>query len=379
MGNSASVTNNKRVVVVGGGYVGGAVAKELDKKFDVTVIEPQDHTYHKIAALRAAVVPGWEKRATIPLDKLLKKGKILRDKVTSIDSNQVTLSSGTTVEADYIVLAHGQGPMTFPSGPLEDVTDMATLQNALREHQAKISRSENIVIIGGGPVGVELAGEICAHHPGKKVTLVHSHSKLLNNTNPPLLEKGIQKVQSSLEAMGCTVRLGARVNSLPPTPGGDSFIEGKNTLTLSDGSTIEADLTVVTVGPGKKQGNLVDAVDENNRVIVDEYLRVKGYSNVFCVGDANNHPETKLAFTGGIQGLHVAKNIVTMEKGKRPVPYSGMDKKELGIMLIPLGPKKGVAIMEKNVMGDGMAKLIKSKGLFSKKQFEQNSAVLPQV
>lgn len=118
--NSAVITyygKKRYVVVVGAGYVGTAVAKQLDPIFDVTLIEPQDAMHNKISALRGAVVPGWEKRVRVPLDRLLKRGKIIKSSVASVTSGEVTLENGSKLNADFIVLCHGgPGRFAFPNG-----------------------------------------------------------------------------------------------------------------------------------------------------------------------------------------------------------------------------------------------------------------------
>ena len=77
--------------------------------------------------LRAAVVPGWEETTRIPLDKLLKRGKIVRGEVKSVTSGSVTLADGTTLTADYIVLAHGAPVVgNFPAGKLLSLSTVTT-------------------------------------------------------------------------------------------------------------------------------------------------------------------------------------------------------------------------------------------------------------
>ena len=111
-----SSTKVVKVVVVGAGYAGICAAQALDSTCSVTIIESQDAFHHKIASIRGAVVPGWEKRTRIPLSKVLKRGTLIRADVRCVSANQVTLKDETTIEADFIVLAHGGGKSTFPCG-----------------------------------------------------------------------------------------------------------------------------------------------------------------------------------------------------------------------------------------------------------------------
>lgn len=113
MGNSVS---DVHVIIVGSGYAGVAAARYLDQKCRVTVIEPSDTFNHKIASLRGTVVPGWEKRSRIPLDKVLNRGKIIQSEVKSVETGRVTLTDNTVMDCDYVILAHGQGRANFPCG-----------------------------------------------------------------------------------------------------------------------------------------------------------------------------------------------------------------------------------------------------------------------
>ena len=114
--------SNIHVVIVGAGYAGAAAASALDSSFRVTLIEATDSHNHKIASLRAAVMPGWEKRIRVPLDGLLKNGKILQSKVAAVETGRVTLSDQSILESDYIILAHGKGSVNFPCGKKNSTT-----------------------------------------------------------------------------------------------------------------------------------------------------------------------------------------------------------------------------------------------------------------
>lgn len=108
--------NNIHVVIVGAGYAGVEAATSLDSSFRVTLIEATDSHNHKIASLRAAVMPGWEKRIRLPLDGLLKNGQVLQSKVSAVESGRVTLADQSILECDYVILAHGKGSVNFPCG-----------------------------------------------------------------------------------------------------------------------------------------------------------------------------------------------------------------------------------------------------------------------
>jgi NADH dehydrogenase FAD-containing subunit len=381
--NLLSFVAKTPIFAVGAGYVGSEVAKALDPNFHVTLIEPQDAMHHKIASLRSAVVPGWEKRARVPLDRLLKYGKVIQQEVTKVGAGSVTLQDGNTLKADFIVLAHGYGATLFPAGPKRGVLDSKTAVADLKQAQGQFAAANSILVVGGGPVGAELVGEIKAQYPDKTVYLVHSREALLSNSTPPINPAATAKLLELLQRVGVEVRLNARVENLQEQGvNGNGFIVGNRKYNLSDGTTITADLCVLAFEvPRAGTGNLVSAVDGSNRVIVDDYLRVQGMENVFCVGDANNHRETKMAFTGGLQGKHAVKNIELLAQARSIVQYVGIEGKnaQYGAMFVPVGPRKGVGALDKQLFTSFLIRNIKGKGLFSKKTFGERNVPLPEL
>ena len=160
MGNSAG--KDKTVIIIGSGYAGSAIARLLDFKCKVILVEQNDAMWHKYCTMRALVVPGWEDAALVPLDKALKQGKLLRKEVTFVDvsAKTVTFADGTTMVGDIIVLANGGGNGNLPSGIPTGVTNAATFKATFSQKQVLVKEADTILVVGGGPVGVELSGEI---------------------------------------------------------------------------------------------------------------------------------------------------------------------------------------------------------------------------
>lgn len=384
MGNSSS-TAEKQVIVVGAGYAGTEVAKRLDSKFQVTLITPLDTFVHKYSMLRAAVVPGWEETTRIPLDKLLKRGKIVRGEVKSVTSGSVTLADGSTLNADYIVLAHG-APVNgnFPAaGITASAVSAQEFKALLVKKQEAVRNAKTVIVIGAGPVGLELAGEIKAHHPTKKVIVLQRGKEILNNSYPPLYDKYIEGVHSRLKELDIIVRLNTSITSELKIENRDGFIEGTRDYTLSDGTTINADLVVSCIGgnnPPRTPIVAAEFIDEKHLIKVDANLRVIGLKNVFALGDANNVKETKQGYLATAQGELTAANIVSIDKGKAPKEYKPtLGAKDFGNMFLPIGPKRGTAAFGKTILGDFMQRLLKGKSLFVKKQFGALNQSLPKV
>lgn len=150
----------------------------------------------------------------------------------------------------------------------------------------KIRSSNSILIIGGGPTGVELAGEIAVDFPDKKVMLVHRGSRLLEFIGP----KASQKTLDWLIAKKVEVILGQSVDL-------DSALDGL--YRTSDGETIRADCHFLCIGKPVgslwlKETLLRGSLDERGRLMVDENLRVNGHKNIFAIGDITDVPVSPL-------------------------------------------------------------------------------------
>lgn len=219
-----------------------------------------------------------------------------------------------------------------------------------------------------------------AFHKDKKVTLVHRAAALLNNSQPPMIEKFVKKVGERLKGMGVDVKLGTEVKDLPLVSNNDGFISGTREYTLSDRSKITADLLVICVaGPRTQRIVPAEWLDASGRVIVDSCLRVQGAPGVFCIGDANNVMESKLGYFAVLHAELTAANIRKLFKGSSALkpwaPATG--NKEFGTMLLPLGSHVGVGALGKIILGDANTRLVKGKGLFTKKVFTDRNVPVP--
>jgi apoptosis-inducing factor 2 len=375
--------NAPRIIVVGGGVAGTSVAKALDGTAYVTLITPLNFMQHKFGLLRAQVVPGWERTAAVPLDRLLNNGKIIQATVTSVTDGSVTLADGTSLSADYIILAHGGSCTILPTSAPPGVVDASNFEALLVEKQKIVRAAKKIAIIGAGPVGLELAGEIRAQYPDKTITVIQSQPQILNNSSPPLIEKAIIALHDQLRAMNITVLLNNRVTNLPTTIS-DGFLTNLKTLELTDGQTLDTDLTVVCIGtrdsaPVAPLLATPTVYDASHRIKVDLTFRVEGMEKVYCIGDACNLPETKMGYFAELHAKTLAENLKKMQAGKEPVAYTPGSAAEYGVMFIPLGPHQGVGAMGTSVMGAGVVSMAKGKGLFKQKVFSLRNATPPTV
>ena len=136
-----------------------------------------------------------------------------------------------TLEHDSYVHSNGSTNqcLSCEKKSAADTPDPDAIMEKMKSKQRIVKAASSILIIGGGPTGVELAGEVAAAYPEKKVAIVQSGGSLCNNSKFPLVPKALTNLTAALTKMGITVHLNTRVSNLPIVEGSDSFIEGKET------------------------------------------------------------------------------------------------------------------------------------------------------
>src|SRR6267143_1740315 len=157
------------VLVIGGGFGGVNVAKALDEDADVVLIEPKDAFVHNIGALRALVEPTFLPKIFLPYDRLLPHGRVVRDRAVEVSADRVVLASGEVIAADYVVLATGS---TYPFPAKSDAHDAEDAIDNYRAAYHELTDARRVLLVGAGPVGIELAGEIVSKWPDKHVKLL---------------------------------------------------------------------------------------------------------------------------------------------------------------------------------------------------------------
>ncbi|AXQ30248.1 N-acyl homoserine lactone synthase [Solimonas sp. K1W22B-7] len=346
----------KRIVIVGGGYAGMGLAKALDRRFEVRMIEPRDRFVHNLAAIRAlAEGPPLLRQLAVPYDRLLRRGTVLQARAAAVTEQGVTLADGRQLEADYVVVATG----SRHNGPFKPQTENAAdfLSAGAALHQ-RLLQARSVAIVGGGPVGVELAGEIAAAHPGKALHLVSATQQLCAGFNPRLGER----LAAQLRARGIGLKLGVTAAGLS---------EGPAVLALSDGTLLEADLVFASTG-AVPDAALLRALpglpfDTRGRAQLDPWLRPQGMQRLFVAGDvgATGDPMTAIAVTRQVPWLAgLLKSLAGGASIERLRPYRPWPVQPL---VVPLGPSAGSSVLplgrEGMVFGDRVTSLLKGRDL----------------
>ncbi|HWE89864.1 MAG TPA: FAD-dependent oxidoreductase [Pseudonocardiaceae bacterium] len=364
------------VVVIGGGYGGIAVASALDEVANVVLVEPRDAFVHNVAALRGLVDPQWTDRLFYRYDRLLARGRVIRDRAVRVDAGSVTLGSGQRIDADYLVLATGS---RYPFPAKIDVEDSAGAKAKIHAGRAALARADGVLLLGAGPVGLELAGEINAAWPDKAVTIVDPAPDILVGGYPDELRA---ELRSQLDALGVELVLGTALAEEPPTGPGEfgTFTVGTSTVDAvrtDAGRKITADIWFRCYGvvpvADYLAGELAAARQAGGQIAVTDELRLPGQERVFAIGDVTAIPETKLAKAAGEHAEVVATNIRTLIEGGdelatyRPGPP--------GIAL-PLGPTGGASYRaDLGVLGPEQTSRLKGANLRADSYAEQLGVV----
>ncbi|KND23650.1 NAD(P)/FAD-dependent oxidoreductase [Streptomyces acidiscabies] len=323
------------VAIVGGGYGGAALARDLDPDFDVVLIDPKDAFVHAVAALRGLVDADWAERIYFGYDGLFTRGRHVRDRAVEVDASGVTTADGTRIDADYVVLATGSS-YPYPAKPdTEDSAD-SVLRHA--DTRAELAAASRVLLLGAGPVGLELAGEITEQWPRTEVVVVDPAEDVLGGRYLPELRGALRE---QLAERGVRLELGSALTAMPPVAPG---VREAFSVTTEAGTRIEADLWFRCYGMAPLsdmlRGGLAAARRGDGHVEVDEHLRVAGASTVFAIGDVTAVPEPKRSKAASEHAVVVAANIRALAAGTSPerTYLPGADA-----VLVPLGSTGGAS------------------------------------
>ena len=327
-----STPGGPNVVVVGGGYGGVGVAKALDADTNVVLIEPKESFVHNIAALRALVEPDFLPKIFLPYDHVLARGHVERDRAVTVESHRVVVESGKEFAADYIVLATGS---SYPFPAKTDARDTYDAIEMYRAAHDKLEQAIRVLLLGAGPVGIELAGEIHSKWPDKHITLLDFAPDVLGER---FREDLRAELRAQLEEIGVELVLGEGLRGLPPTVAGEL---NEFTVVTEADRKITADIWFQCFGVSPESdylgGDLRVARRPDGFVTVGPALQVAGHESVFAIGDVST-ADAKMAGFAGMQAQLTAQNILRMINGDHDLaPYEPYGT----AIVVPIGPEGG--------------------------------------
>lgn len=347
-------TKLPRVVIVGGGFGGLELAKKMSySHYQVVLIDKNNyHTFQPL--LYQVATAGIEADSIVfPHRKIFTKYKKFHYRLAEVsrvipEQNLVVTSIGE-IHYDHLVIATGSDTNFFGmekikvnSLPMKSVVEALDLRhNTLQNFEKALNTEDplekaklmNFVIVGGGPTGVELAGalaELQKHvlpcdYPELDMTkmqiyLVEASPRVLNSFG----EKSSAKAEKFLTDMGVKVMTGTGVVDYE-----DGIVK------TNQGHSIPSTNLIWAAGVAGNALNGLDpaTVNRGKRIEVDEINRVKGYNNVYAIGDVASMttPDTPrghpmVAQVAIQQGKLLAKNLRNLAEGKEVKPFKYNDK-----------------------------------------------------
>lgn len=328
-----------KVIIVGSGFGGTRCALDLAKKHltDVEIILVSDKEHFEYQPGLYRIVTGQStNKVCIPLKEIFnhQNVEVIEDKIIGVNLLKKTIKgkSDTHYSFDFLVLALGSETLYFDIPGLKDLSfgfKSITEALKLKDHLHHLFSSTkdtpiNIVVVGGGATGVELAGELTSFAKTKalvNIELIEAAPRLL----PAFTEDVSKKVQKRLENLGVKVFLNRKL-----------IKEDVEKIYLKD---MKLKTKTVIWTAGVKPNHLYSQIkgfefDDQDRVLVDQFLQAKGINNVFVIGDDASTPFAGMAQTALLDAKLVATNIVRKLQNLSPLTYHPHQP----IYAIPVGP-----------------------------------------
>lgn len=332
----------RHIYVVGGGFAGIRAALDLadlvPKNTEITIVSDKHH-FEYYPRIYRVVLGASPREVCIPLHTIFKNKRvnIVNDQITGVnlDSKTLTGKSGVEYKYDDVILALGSETAYFGiEGVQERSFGFKSIEKALalKNHLHKmfdiymsaqkedIISQLHIVVVGGGPSGVELAGGLIAylhrlalHHSVKNEFITIDIVEASANLVPTLPVEVSTHVNEQLHKLGVNIFLNRSLVK-----------EDLEVITMKDMS-MRSHTVIWTAG--SRTNHLFESIKglklfRNGRVIVDGYLRPEGFENVYIAGDSAHTPYAGLAQTALYDASYIARSINADIRGKGMKKYT---------------------------------------------------------
>lgn len=365
-----------KIVIIGGGFAGINLAKDLEGNKDIHVTLVDKNNYNFFPPLIYQVATAYLEPSSIsyPYRKYFSGIENINFRLGDVQSvdmarNVVVLNNGE-LEYDQLIFATGAETNYFGMEnvrknaiPMKTLNDAIEMRNKLLQRMEKAtlhtnSRERrkylNIVVAGGGPTGVEVSGMFAEMRNGvlrreyPELSTSVSNIYLVDGGDALLAPMSKQSQKDTLEALtklGVIVKLNCRVTE---------YVD--DTVHLSTGETIQSKNLIWAAGVSARtfDGIPAEFYGRGKRMNVDEFNKVMGSANIYAIGDTciqltdtafpQGHPQ--VAQVAIQQGRQLAKNFKHMVKNEPLVPFKYKDKGSMAI----IGKNKAVVDLPKPEM-----------------------------
>lgn len=350
-----------KIVVVGGGFAGVNFAKSLSnkKEFEVTIVDKNNYNFFPPLIYQVATAFLEPTSISYPFRKLFAKKTNIHFRLGDVkkivpNENKIILADGE-LAYDQLVFATGAETNYFGMEnvkqhaiPMKTLNDAINMRNTLLENmeEAVIAAPEEakklltIVIAGGGPTGVELAGMFAEMKNGilrkEYPTLGGKGGEiiLVDGGNAVLAPMSVQSQQDTFDALtklGVKIKLNYQVKD---------YVDGKVLFTNGESIATKSLIWAAGVTASVFEGLPKESYGRGRRMLVDAYNKVEGTDNIYAIGDTclqttdsyfpDGHPQ--VAQVAIQHGLNLAKNFQAQFNGKIPKAFSYIDKGSMAII-----------------------------------------------
>lgn len=315
-----------KIVILGAGYAGVFAAANLCKHVDIEILLIDKNPYHQLLQQIHHVTSGTKRpdEITFSIKELFQNDvSFMQSSVESIDLENKIVNTGNNMKVsyDYLIVALEASSLYYRiqgaqehSYPFRSVNDAIKLNEVINTLHA----GSTIAICGGGATGISLAGALSDVVGSKfKIKVIEAHSNILLEWDRRIVEMA---TKSLLE------------NNVEIIAGNPIMEITQSSITLQSGNKIASDLTIWTAGIKGFDIKITQQIEKtkSGRFFVDNYSRIKGFENVFALGDIsaftlpNGQTAPQLAQFAVRQARSVAKNIVrnVKEEQMKELKYS---------------------------------------------------------
>ncbi len=344
-----------QILIIGGGFAGVSTAQELEKRgIKTLLIDKKDYFEVTYAVLRDVTDPEHTNGDARRYYRDILTGEFVQSAVKELKAAEAKLENGNTIYFDKVILASGSRYPSLPLAKSTHSTSLFTRESELNDYYEKLQQAATVLIIGGGIVGVELAGEIAYAMPNIEITLAHNKDTFLAG----FTNKAQQKALEQLQSLGVNIQFNAQYQNSR-----GKYVDINSERTLNPDLVFKATGTV----PNNEYllQNFSHLLNDKGLIKVNANLAVKGQDNFYAIGDIADVGEAKLGYLAVEQGKYLAKTISKKQQNKKTKPY----KRNPFMALVPTGQKTGVVQLPFMVSTWKMLVNLKQKDLFISKTY----------